>query len=304
MAILVSDVVGYSRLAGADGDRTTGATARASQRSAVDPTISDASPAASSNVPGDGNLVEFPQRGRQQSRCAHMSSRTASSSAMPDCRPSVVSSAVSVSVSGDVVEEAGGDLMGDTASTSPPGLASIAKPGASCLSEQAELASQGWKARSRWSDRGPTQLKNITEPNPGLLASIVSVSPPSRNQRRPRCPKTSAAAYTPSLKLSFCRSPISSGQSPGFEHFVERAHGEPHDRPLTDPRALPDAPAIRRSLQGQAIRRESDQEARGRAFAMSPEGSVQRGANRVRALMCSSSTPETGSHLSGPSASI
>ena len=57
-AILVSDVVGYSRLAGADEDRDSGATARAAQRSdrsRQSPSIT----AASLSAPATAALIEF-----------------------------------------------------------------------------------------------------------------------------------------------------------------------------------------------------------------------------------------------------
>jgi adenylate cyclase len=94
VAILVSDVVGYSRLAGADEDRTL-ARLRALRSDLIDPTISVHHGRIVKRT-GDGNLIEF-RSVVDAVRCA-MRFRTASSSAMPDCRPGVVSSSVSVSI--------------------------------------------------------------------------------------------------------------------------------------------------------------------------------------------------------------
>ena len=94
VAILVSDVVGYSRLAGADEDRTL-ARRRALRSDLIEPTISVHHGRIVKRT-GDGNVVEF-RSVVDAVRCA-IEIQNGSSNAMPDCRPSVVSSAVSVSI--------------------------------------------------------------------------------------------------------------------------------------------------------------------------------------------------------------
>ena len=63
---------------------------------------------------------------------------------------------------GDVVEEAGGDLMGDGVNIAAR-LESVAEPGAICLSEDAYRQVKG-RLDLPVTDLGPTQLKNIAEP--------------------------------------------------------------------------------------------------------------------------------------------
>jgi adenylate cyclase len=63
-AILTADVVGYSRLAGADEDRTL-ARLRALRSDLFDPTIALHRGRVVKRT-GDGILIEFPQRGRRR----------------------------------------------------------------------------------------------------------------------------------------------------------------------------------------------------------------------------------------------
>jgi class 3 adenylate cyclase len=62
-AILVSDVVGYSRLAGADEDRIL-ARLRTLRSDLIDPIISVHHGRIVKRT-GDGSIIEFPQRGRR-----------------------------------------------------------------------------------------------------------------------------------------------------------------------------------------------------------------------------------------------
>ena len=87
-AILVSDVVGYSRLAGADEDRIL-ARLRALRSDLIDPILAVHNGRVVKRT-GDGAIVEFRSvvdAVRLQSRC-----RTAWSSAMPGFLPNVASS--------------------------------------------------------------------------------------------------------------------------------------------------------------------------------------------------------------------
>jgi adenylate cyclase len=83
-AILVADIVGYSRLAGADEDRTL-ARLRALRSDLIDPTIAVHHGRVFKRT-GDGSLVEF-RSVVDAVRCASKC-RTASSTATPACRPS------------------------------------------------------------------------------------------------------------------------------------------------------------------------------------------------------------------------
>jgi adenylate cyclase len=157
VAILAADVVGFSRLAGADEDRTL-ARLRALRSDLIDPTIAVHNGRVVKRM-GDGFLVEF-RSVVDAVRCAIelQNSMVERNAGVPPERAIVFRIGVHL---GDVVEEADGDLMGDGVNIASR-LEGIAKPGAVCLSEDAYR-----QVRTRLdfavSDLGHTQLKNIAE---------------------------------------------------------------------------------------------------------------------------------------------
>ena len=157
-AILVADVVGYSRLTGADEDRTL-ARLRALRSDLIDPVIAVHHGRIVKRT-GDGALVEF-RSVVDAVRCAievqdGMVERNAG---LPADRR--IDFRIGIHL-GDVVEESDGDLMGDGVNIAAR-LEGIAKPGAICLSEDAY---RQVKARLSLAvnDLGTTQLKNIPDP--------------------------------------------------------------------------------------------------------------------------------------------
>jgi adenylate cyclase len=126
-AILVADVVGYSRLAGADEDRTL-ARLRSLRIDLVDPTIALHHGRVVKRT-GDGSLIEF-RSVVDAVRCAiEVQSRMVERNAgLPPERR--------IEFRVGVVEESDGDLMGDGVNLAAR-LEGIAKPGAICLSEDA-----------------------------------------------------------------------------------------------------------------------------------------------------------------------
>jgi adenylate cyclase len=157
-AILCSDVVGFSRLAGADEDRIL-ARLRALRSDLIDPTIAVHNGRVVKRT-GDGSIVEF-RSAVDAIRCAIevQNAMVERNAGVPEDRRIVFRIGIHV---GDVVEEADGDLMGDGINVAAR-LEGIAAPGAICLSEAAY-----WQVKSRLdlkvSDLGPTSLKNIAEP--------------------------------------------------------------------------------------------------------------------------------------------
>ena len=157
-AILVADVVGYSRLAGADEDRTL-SRLRGLRSDLIDPAI-DAHRGRIVKRTGDGSLIEF-RSVVDAVRCAieMQNGLIERNAGVPPERR--IEFRVGIHL-GDVVEEADGDLMGDGVNIAAR-LQSVAAPGAICLSEQAY-----WQVKGRLdlavTDLGPTQLKNIAEP--------------------------------------------------------------------------------------------------------------------------------------------
>ena len=197
-AILVADVVGYSRLAGADEDRTL-ARLRGLRSDLIDPAI-DAHHGRIVKRTGDGSLIEF-RSVVDAVRCAIevQNGMIERNSGLPPERR--IEFRVGIHL-GDVVEESDGDLMGDGVNIAAR-LEGIAKPGAICLSEQAY-----WQVKGRLdlavTDLGPTELKNIAEPI--RVYSLEVGSPPKPSPRRPRRRKNPPRRAS---RWSSCRSPIS-----------------------------------------------------------------------------------------------
>src|SRR5271165_7003164 len=130
-AILVADVVGYSRLTGADEEGTL-ARLRALRSDLIDPTIAARYGRVVKRT-GDGLLVEF-RSVVDAGRCAIevQTGMVERNAGVPEDRRIAFRIGIHL---GDVVEEADGDLMGDGVNIASR-LEGIAKPGAICLSEQ------------------------------------------------------------------------------------------------------------------------------------------------------------------------
>ncbi|HUO97580.1 MAG TPA: adenylate/guanylate cyclase domain-containing protein [Rhizomicrobium sp.] len=157
-AILAADVVGYSRLTGADEDRTL-ARLRALRSDLIDPTIAVHNGRVVKRT-GDGALVEF-RSVVDAVRCAIevQNAMIERNAGLADDRR--IEFRIGIHL-GDVVEESDGDLMGDGVNIAAR-LEGVALPGAICLSEDAY---RQVKARLDLavSDLGETNLKNIVEP--------------------------------------------------------------------------------------------------------------------------------------------
>ena len=157
-AILAADVVGFSRLTGADEDRTL-ARLRALRSDLIDPTIAVYNGRVVKRT-GDGAIVEF-RSVVEAVRCAIeiQNSMIERNAGLPPERR--IEFRIGIHL-GDVVEESDGDLMGDGVNIAAR-LEGVAQPGAVCLSEDAYR-----QVKSRLdlaiSDLGETKLKNIVEP--------------------------------------------------------------------------------------------------------------------------------------------
>jgi len=190
-AILAADVVGFSRLASADEDRTL-ARLRTLRAELIDPTVASQNGRVFKRT-GDGALVEF-RSVVEAVRCAisiqnAMIERNVGISA--DQR---IEFRIGIHL-GDVVEESDGDLMGDGVNIAAR-LEGVAKPGTICLSEQAY-----WQVKARLdiavSDLGATQLKNIAEP---VHAFSLQVELPA--QAKPSAQAGPTPAERPAERLS------------------------------------------------------------------------------------------------------
>ncbi len=131
-AILAADVVGYSRLAGADEERIL-ARLRALRSDLIDPTIAVHHGRVVKRT-GEGALVEF-RRVVDAVRCAIevQNGMVERNDGVPQDRR--IEFRIGIHL-GDVVEESDGDLMGDGVNIASR-LEGVAAAGAICLSEDA-----------------------------------------------------------------------------------------------------------------------------------------------------------------------
>ena len=281
-AILCSDVAGYSRLAGADEDRTL-ARLRALRSDLIDPTIAVRNGRVVKRT-GDGALVEF-RSVVDAVRCAievqkGMVERNAG---LPQERR--IDFRIGIHL-GDVVEESDGDLMGDGVNIAAR-LEGIAEPGAICLSEQAY-----WQVKGRLDlaviDLGATRLKNIAEP---VRAYSLQVGVPALAKPTPaRAPEKSASPRLSIVVLPFANI----GGDAEQQHFVDGVT----ESLMTDLSRIRGAVVIARNTAFAYKGKPLDVKTIGRELNVRYilEGSVQRGGNRMRVNVQFIDT-ESGNHL-------
>jgi adenylate cyclase len=267
-AILVADVVGYSRLAGADEERTL-SRLRGLRSDLIDPAIA-AHRGRIVKRTGDGSLIEF-RSVVDAVRFAievqnGMVERNAGLS--PERR---IDFRVGIHL-GDVVEESDGDLMGDGVNIAAR-LESIAKPGAIYLSEQAY-----WQVKGRLdcpvTDLGPTQLKNIADP---IRVYSLEVAQPAQPKPAP----TPATQKSAPPRLSVVVLPFANiGGGAEQEHFVDGVT----ESLTTDLSRIRGAYIVARNTAFTFKGKPLDVKTIGRELNVRYvlEGSVQRGANRMR----------------------
>ena len=282
-AILVSDIVGFSRLAGADEDRIL-ARLRTLRSDLIDPTISVHRGRVVKRT-GDGSIVEF-RSVVDAVRCAIelQQGLVERNAGLPSDRR--IEFRVGIHL-GDVVEESDGDLMGDGVNIAAR-LEGIAKPGAICLSEDAYRQVKG-RLDLTVSDLGQTELKNIAEPIRVYSLEVgasVQVSP------EPSAPAPDKPAPP---RLSMVVLPFASlGGDAEHEHFVDGVT----ESLTTDLSRIANAFVVARNTaftyKGKHL--EAKQIGRELNVRYILEGSIQRGGNRMRAnVQLIDAT--TGNHL-------
>jgi len=201
-AILAADVVGFSRMASADEDRTL-AQLRELRADLIDPSVVAQNGRVFKRT-GDGVLVEF-RSVVEAVRCA-----VALQSALIERNVGIppehrIEFRMGIHL-GDVVEEFDGDLMGDGVNIAAR-LEGVAAPGTICLSEDAY---RHVKARLDVpaTDLGPTQLKNIAH---AIRVYSLEIGKPVPSAPPP--PPSAAAALQrqgqSASRSSFCPWPIS-----------------------------------------------------------------------------------------------
>ncbi len=177
-AILVADIVGFGRLAGADEERIL-ARLRTLRSDLIDPTVAIHNGRIVKRT-GDGAVVEF------RSVIEAVRSAIEVQTGLADRNAGVpAGQRIEVRVGihlGDIVEETDGDLMGDGVNVAAR-LQAICKPGGVCLSEDAYRQVRD-KLQATFVDLGEQSLKNIARPvrayalKPG---GFVGAPRPARN---------------------------------------------------------------------------------------------------------------------------
>jgi len=194
-AILVADVVGYSRLAGADEDRTL-SRLRGLRSDLIDPAIA-AHHGRIVKRTGDGSIIEF-RSVVDAVRCAIevQTGLIERNTGVPEDKR--IQFRIGVHV-GDVVEESDGDLMGDGVNVAAR-LEGICEPGGAVLSGAAyEQARDRFK--ETFVDLGEKSLKNIARPvradalTPAAMVSGAASTEAKTPKARALSPRLAALAY-------------------------------------------------------------------------------------------------------------
>jgi len=172
-AILVADIVGYSRLAEADEEGTL-ARLRTLRHEFVDPTVAIHNGRVVKGT-GDGVIVEF-RSVVEAVRCAKeiQNGMVARNAGVADDMRIVFRLGIHL---GDVVEESDGDLMGDGVNVAAR-LEGICEPGGICLSEDAYRQVRD-KIDETFVDIGEQNLKNIARPMRVYAVTAPAGGPPA-----------------------------------------------------------------------------------------------------------------------------
>jgi adenylate cyclase len=199
-AILVADVVGYSRLTGADEDRIL-ARMRSLRSDLIDPTIAVHHGRVFKRT-GDGAIVEF-RSVVDAVNCAIEIQRAMVERNAEVAADKRIEFRVGIHL-GDVVEESDGDLMGDGVNIAAR-LEGIATPGSICLSEDAYRQVKG-RLNLKVADLGATQLKNIADPIRVYSLEVgqpsdAKPSPSALATVKPSAPTTTWVSRWPALAV-------------------------------------------------------------------------------------------------------
>jgi TolB-like protein/class 3 adenylate cyclase len=281
-AILVSDVVGYSLLVGAEEERTL-ARLRGLRSDLIDPTVAGHHGRIVKRT-GDGSIIEF-RSVVDAVRCAIeiQNGLIERNAGVPKERR--IEFRVGIHV-GDVVEESDGDLMGDGMNVATR-LEGICEPGGIYLSEDSWRHVRD-KIKEPFVDLGEQTLKNIAWPmrvfalksQPGRAAHVARTPAPERRE-----PPRLSIVVLPFTNL---------GGGPEQEYFADGVT----DSLTTDLSRIRGAFVIGRSTAFTYKGKAGDVRQIGRELNVRYvlEGSVQRGGKRLR-VNVQLLEAETASHI-------
>jgi len=178
-AVLAADVVGYSRLMGADEIGTLRAL-QAHRRELIDPKIA-AHHGRIVKTTGDGLLVEFPSA-VEAVACAIAVQQGTESRNAGVAEDKRLTFRVGINV-GDIISE-GGDIFGDGVNVAAR-LESLCEPGGLCISRAVRDQVRD-KLPVAFDDLGEQQVKNIARPvrafglTPQAIAAVQAIAPQGR----------------------------------------------------------------------------------------------------------------------------
>ncbi|HWZ67772.1 MAG TPA: adenylate/guanylate cyclase domain-containing protein [Stellaceae bacterium] len=180
-AILASDVVGYSRLMGADEEGTL-ETLKAHRRELVDPKIRE-NHGRIVKTTGDGMLVEFPSV-VDAVRCAVEIQRAMVDRNAETAEDQRITFRIGVNL-GDIIVD-GGDIYGDGVNVAAR-LKALAEPGGICISRVVRDQTRD-KLSYPFEDLGEHSVKNIARPVRvyAMGANAVASTPLVTAQAQPR----------------------------------------------------------------------------------------------------------------------
>jgi TolB-like protein/class 3 adenylate cyclase/tetratricopeptide (TPR) repeat protein len=281
-AILAADVVGYSKLAGSDEERTL-ARLRALRSDLIDPTVAVHHGRVVKRT-GDGIIIEF-RSVVDAVRCGieMQNGMVERNAGLPPERR--IEFRVGIHL-GDVVEESDGDLMGDGVNIAAR-LEGIAEPGGLCLSEDAYRQVRD-RLKEEFTDLGEKVLKNIARPVRAYAIKAGSAVPAPA----PHAP-TPEKSGPP--RLSIVVLPFTNlGGDPEQDYFVDGVT----ESLTTDLSRISGSFVIGRNTAYSYKGKHIDLKQIGRELDVRYvlEGSVQRSGNRLR-VSVQLIDAETGAHL-------
>ena len=281
-AILAADVIGYSKLAGADEERTL-ARLRGLRSDLIDPAIAVHHDRIVKRT-GDGVLIEF-RSVVDAVRCAIevQNGMVERNAGLPPERRIEFRMGIHL---GDVVEESDGDLMGDGVNIAAR-LEGIADPGGICLSEDAYRQVRD-RLKMEFTDLGEKELKNIARPVQVYALKIILAGKAAAGD-------TSTWENSGPPRLSIVVLPFTNiGGEPEQEYFVDGVT----ESLTTDLSRIAWSFVIGRNTAFTYKGKHVDLKQIGRELNVRYvlEGSVQRSGNRLR-VNVQLIDAETGTHL-------
>ena len=197
-AILVSDAVGYSRLAAANEERIV-ARLRAFRSDLIDPTISLHHGRIVKRT-GDGSIIEF--NGVVDAvRCAIEVQRAMVERNGGVAADKRIQFRIGIHL-GDIVEESDGDLMGDGVNIAAR-LEGVCESGGVCLSEDARQVRD--RLTENFVDLGERQLTNIARPVRAYALPAAAIAGPKAQGPRVTLVSGLRGGCRKSIQASRCR---------------------------------------------------------------------------------------------------